>query len=176
MGLVHVSYSLPKQQTVKLTFFPPCFWKNLQQDETDLNMKIYSRKIEKLFYILLSYLFFLDDIKWSIKEWRFFLCHIIDQFIIETSTELLDVDRFWNTSDEFSFKCFKNSFLPDRVVYYSHAVVLCCYCFISFLTSCVPNETKYPSLSYLSKLLFNALGNETATSKTNIMKTVYTHG
>ena len=56
------------------------------------------------------------------------------------------------------------------------SVVLCCYCFISFLTSCVPNETKYPSLSYFSKSLFNALGNETATSKTNIMKTVYTHG
>ena len=67
--------------------------------------------------------FFLDDIKGSVKEWRFFLCHIIDQFIIETSTELLDVDRFWNTSDELSFKCFKNSFLHDGVVYYSHALV-----------------------------------------------------
>ena len=82
------------------------------------------------------------------------------------------------TSDELSFKCFKNSFLHD-MVFITHmrsSVVLCCYCFISFLTSCVPNETKYPSLSYSSKSLFNALGNETATSKANIMKTVYTHG
>ena len=101
--------------------------------------------------------------KWQAVKW---------QFIIETSTELLDVARFWNTSDELSFKCFKNSFLHDRVfiTHMRSPVVLCCYCFISFLTSCVPNETKYPSLSYFSNSLFNALGNETATSKTNIMK------
>ena len=142
-------------------------------------MKIYSRKIKKtFFYSSQLFIFFQDDIKGSIKEWRFFLCHIIDQFIIETSTELLDVDRFWNTSDELSFKCFKNSFLHDRVfiTHMGSSVVLCCYCFISFLTSCVPNKTKYPSLSYFSNSLFTALGNETATSKSNIMKTVYTHG
>ena len=136
-GLVHVSYSLPKWQAVKVkTDFlcTPFFGKTCKKMKQIWIWIYIVVKLKNFFYILLSY--------------------------------------------ELSFKCFKNSFLHDRVfiTHMRSPVVLCCYCFISFLTSCVPNETKYPSLSYFSNSLFNALENETATSKTNIMKTVYTHG
>ena len=66
-GLVHVSYSLPEWQAVKLTFFAPCTFIILQSYYKVLQHLVWVRDLCKHFHSMALSLFSPSD--WSICSW-----------------------------------------------------------------------------------------------------------
>ena len=112
-------------------------------------------KLKKLFYNSSQLLIFSRRHKGSIKEWRFFY----DTLQISLLLKHQQSSWMWIGCEtplmNFLLSVSRIVFSMIGCTHMRSSVVLCCYCFISFLTSCVPNKIQYPSLSYFSKSPLN---------------------